>query len=242
MLHFWYGGRYPKAGDIYHNGGNQPATHGYWNYVNAFSSPYPPQQSYIGERDVFARTAQKEPDQSQDYIPEIKQLIQTAQEEKRVEFNREILAQVASRVPTSVIFKAAQEIDAYFKILDSLLTFMYNDLMRDSGHPLCKQLVGLKGNDENYIKDGTALIRYLQNYSAKHNPEHNQGNYLPFYLRTSTEKITRVLNEITSSECKPQFNSVMRVVDLSMPLLIIIACEQSDHELLDSKQIRKPFY
>lgn len=212
ILHIWYGGRYPKSSDTYSTPGLQlkkgsPSFAAFLNY-------YPPIDPYPAERENFVSNARKEPDQSQVFASSIQKQMQDIQEEKRVELNREVLAQVAARVPTSAIFKAAQEFNVYFKILDSLLTFMYHDLMQDNQHPLCKQLVALKSdNDPHYMKDMAALTKYLQNYSAQHNREHRQGNYLPFYLRSTTEKITRVINEIIGSECKPQFNSVMRVIN-----------------------------
>lgn len=219
ILHIWYGGRYPKSTDTYSISGQYFMFKRIVDYP-AFSGHYPPSKSYSAERDTFVSSAQKEPDQSGEFASLMLQKLEDDRKEKRLQFNKEILAQMALRLPSSAIFKAAQELDLYFKIVDSLLTLMYNDLIQDRHSPVNKQFIALKSNDDEHcIKNLDALTKYLQNYSAKNNPEHCQGNYLPFYLRSTTAKITGLINEITS-ECKPGFNSVTRVLD-SINLLII---------------------
>ncbi len=160
-------------------------------------------------------TTHKRSNQSQDFLPLVQQLIQEDQQEKRLQFNQEIMTQVSSKSPTSDIFKAAQQVDVSFKILDSLLTLMYHDFMNEGQRKKHPELATITGNDDKYcIKNNAALTRYLQNYSSKHDSEHKQGDYLPYHLKYNTfYKLRRALGTITKTHFQPQFKAVTQVID-----------------------------
>lgn len=202
MLHYWYGGRYPKSDDIFNLRYREGAT--FW------ATPFPPHTPYPAERDTFVNTAQPGQDQSQEFLPFIQNLIQEDQQQKRLQFNQEIMTHISSRSPTSEIYKAVQEVDASFKILDSLLTLMYNELIHDTKNPLKAQFAIIK--HAYCVKNLAVVNKYLQEYSSKHNPEHKQGNYLPFYIQGSSDKLMQAVGEISNANYKPQFNAVTQVM------------------------------
>ncbi len=220
ILHIWYGGRYAKSSDTYstpgtpHCGWESSLTSYIRSRISAFSSYCPPMDPYPAERNTFVNNAQKGADQSQEYLPFIQQKIKEDQQARRLEFNQQIVTHIASRSATSDIFKAAQQLDVCFKIVDGLLTLMYNDLTTNQQHALYPELTALKDEEDLHnIKNMAAITKYIQQYSLKNNPEHSQGNYLPFYIKDTTSKLIKALNAITTRDCKPQFNSVTRVIN-----------------------------
>ncbi len=206
ILHYWYGGRFAKAPDLFKIQRNNMTS---WHFF-----PFPPITPYPAERDTFVSTAQRGPDQANQFLPLIQQLIEEDQQEKRLQFNQEIMTHMSCKSPTSEVYKAAQKVDVCFKILDALLTLMYHDLMSEdqrSDHP---ELFAITSDDDkHYLKNGTALTRYLQNYSSKINQEHKQGDYLPCYIRYTTDKLMHAVQEINNARYRPQFKAVTQVID-----------------------------
>ena len=208
ILHYWYGGRYAKADDLFKIQRN--------NFTSWHHFPFPPTTPYPAERDTFVSTAQRGPDQANQFLPLIQQLIEEDQREKRLQFNQEIMTHFSSQSPISEVYKAAQKVDVYFKLLDNLLTIMYNDLIGEEAHALHNDFAVIKYQDEESdqsIRNFADMAKYVQNYSSRHNPEHKQGNYLPFYIARTTAKLMEAFTNIMGSSCKPQFKAVTRVID-----------------------------
>lgn len=221
ILHFWYGGRYPKSTDTYTGPGKASGSMERWvcagTYplaADSFSSYYPPITPYAAERDIFVTTARKEQDQSLQYKSFVQERIQADQAEKRMALSKELMGQLASRSAMSAIFKAAQELDVYFKVLDCLLTVLYSDFINDNCNKIHQQLMAIKAdNDASYLKDITSINQYLQSHSGKNNPDNKKGYLLPGCLQYTTQKIAKAVKEIIAANEKPQLRCVTNVID-----------------------------
>ena len=149
--HFWYGGRYPKEEiDTF-----EFRAFRHYKGLGILSEGYfPPESPYPAEKDVFVSTAHKEIDEAEEYLEEVESFIQQNQNKNRFEFNQEVINHILSHSTTSSIFKAAQHVDVCFKILDSLLTLIYNDIINETDDALHSQFAAIRsGNDEKCIKN-----------------------------------------------------------------------------------------
>ena len=93
---------------------------------------------------------------------------------------------------------------------------MYNDLIGEEDQVLHNDFAVIKYQDQDNdksIRNLADMAKYVQNYSLRHNPEHKQGNYLPFYIARTTAKLMEAFNNIMASDCRPQFKAVTRVID-----------------------------
>lgn len=220
ILHFWYGGRYPKDADkfdgLWITRKNESQTQLLDVKLHPINGYYPQIIPHEAARETimldFLKNIQK--DEAKACEGEIKEAIQQWYAEKRVNFNKEIANQLSSRSITSKLFKAAQDLDVCFRILDSLLTLMYNDIITNDHSAQHNSLITItQESNEKSIKNLAVLTRYVQNYCQKNSVEPLQSKYLPFYIEQTTNKFIKAFSAIMGKNCKPKFKAVTRVID-----------------------------
>lgn len=220
ILHYWYAGRYPKAIDIFTIERGMPLRYFVEiPFAVAYQGYYPPSAPYPAARDSIVSTAtnQQNEKEAANNLQEIYECLQQGQKEKELNFNQEIINHLSSRSSNSAIFKAAQKLDVCFKVLDGIVTLMYNDLIGDENHELHANFAAIKYGKDTCIKNLAALTKFVQNYSPQNNGKNSK--YLPFYIAQTTKQLGRSLDAIIASKCRPQFKSITQIMNRADTLI-----------------------
>lgn len=218
---YWYGGRYAQTDGLLLG-----ITHGAYKDIAQPAGDYPAIKPRLAVRDTFVSKGQKylprdykdtaeakrrmlEEESAQKIIAQ--KSIQDFKKEKRLIFNQKIINHLTTRSTASPIYKAAQHVDVCFKLLDALLTLMYNDLI--DSDDLKPHFAALKKQDICYPKNLTAMTRYTEQYSDPANQESDQLLYLPQYITQAAQSIVHGVQAILTSNTLPQFPRIMTTMN-----------------------------
>jgi hypothetical protein len=221
IQHFWYGGRYPKDNDRITPTGNvekiicglATATSRHRFITSGFNEPYPPIAEYPAARDAVVKAFLASTPVSNIGVAKarVAKLVDDFYAQERIKFCNRFAEQ--SEPSKSKIFKTIQELDVQFKLLDSFLTFMYNELMYDPKDPekMRAEFVALHDNQVTFLKDEEALNRYFEQY-AQQGTKLCEQEFALAYLQQTQDKMAKTFEGIMGLRLKAEFAQVMNVV------------------------------
>ncbi|MFI5333322.1 MAG: hypothetical protein ACHQVS_04460 [Candidatus Babeliales bacterium] len=204
VQHFWYGGRFPKEKDILSGScHNDPGTWGH----------YPPENAYPAAHDTFKASARDMdiPSFHTSYESVTKQINDCFVNE-RIKFCKRIAAE-AEPSTKSKVFKIIQELDVQFKLLDSYLTLMFNQLMYEpETDTLRPEFAVLHDSTVTYLKDEEAMSKYLDDY-AQSSTGLAQQEFALQHIKQTQETIEKTFQGILGLKLQAGFAQVVNVLN-----------------------------
>lgn len=216
VQHFWYGGRFAKDTDQVSYVTNDGTLTNYslmgetLRARNTGDAHYPPLTEYPAASNVPVQTV---PLVTLAYDKtHINKIIQDFYAQERRNFCSRVAAQ--AEPSRTKIYKAIQELDVKFKLLEGLLTFMYNELMYTDAttSTMRDEFVRVTESGVTYLKDGAAINRYLEEY-ADPNTALSQQEFALQHLAATKKSIEQTFDGILGLKLTAGFQQVESVLD-----------------------------
>ena len=223
VLHYWYGGKYPMDPDTYIVDSSFNGNFNGRRYTGYFS----PTNPYPATTDTFVSTAIRTPLNVEEIKQELHKEFFAYMSEKRLAFNQTLNTAFTSHSTVSKVIKAAQQFDVYFKLLDSYLTLMYNDLVVPSVLIIMLRRDGPydatthqeQGGGITYaIRNSAAIKHYIAWYNTN-TQAHAKATYLPNYIDYTARLLEKNINNVLSivnvkPDLKPISDLMMHLDDV----------------------------